>query len=45
MEVTMKGDAGRVHLAVWTSGEYTYSVSASAGMSRGEMTALIREIA
>ena len=45
MEVTMKGDAGKVNLAVWTNGEYTYSVSASAGMSRGEMTDLIREIA
>ena len=45
MEVTMKGDAGKVYLAVWTSGEYTYSVSASADMSRGEMADLIREIA
>ena len=33
MEVTMKGDAGKVNLAVWTNGEYTYSVSASAGMT------------
>ena len=45
MEVTMKGGAGRVNLAVWTNGEYTYSVSASAGMSRREMADLIREIA
>ena len=45
MEVTMKGNAGKVNLAVWTSGEYTYSVSASAGMSPGEMADLIREIA
>ena len=45
VEVTMKGDAGKVHLAVWTNGEYTYSISASAGMSRGEMADLIREIA
>ena len=45
MDVTMKGDGGRVSLAVWTSGEYTYSVSASAGMSRTEMADLIREIA
>ncbi len=44
-EVTMKGDAGRVSLAIWTSGGYTYSVSASAGMRRGEMADLIREIA
>ena len=45
MDVTMKGDCGRVSLAVWTSGEYTYSVSASAGMSRTEMADLICEIA
>ena len=45
MEVTMKGDSGKVYLAVWTSGEYTYSVGASVGMSRGEMADLIREIA
>ena len=45
VEVTLKGNAGRVNLAVWTSGEYTYSVSTSAGMSRGEMMDLIREIA
>ena len=45
MEVTMKGDAGKVNLAVWTNGEYTYSVSASAGMSRTEMADLICEIA
>ena len=44
-EITLKGEAGKVCLAVWTSGEYTYSVSASCGMSRGEMAALIREIA
>ena len=45
MDVTMKGDGGRVSLAVWTSGEYTYSVGANVGMSRGEMADLIREIA
>ena len=45
MEVTMKGDAEKVNLAVWTSGAHTFSVSASAGMSRGEMADLIREIA
>lgn len=45
MEVTMKGGSGKVYLAAWTSGEYTYSVGASVGMSRGEMADLIREIA
>lgn len=45
MEVTMKGGSGKAYLAAWTSGEYTYSVSASVGMSRGEMADLIREIA
>ena len=45
MEVTMKGNTEKVNLAVWTSGAHTFSVSASAGMSRGEMADLIREIA
>ena len=41
----MKGNTENVNLAVWTSGAHTFSVSASAGMSRGEMADLIREIA
>lgn len=45
MEVTIKGESGKAYLATWTDGEYTYSVSASAGMSRTEMAALICEIA
>lgn len=40
--VTMKGEDGLVHLAIWIGGGYTYSVSARAGMSEADMTALVR---
>ena len=40
--VTMKGEDSLVHLAIWTSGGYTYSISARAGMSEADMAALVR---
>lgn len=40
--VTMKGENSTIHLAVWTSGEYTYSISARAGMSNSDMSALVQ---
>ncbi len=40
--VTMKGENNTLHLAIWTSGEYTYSISARAGMSRTDMSALVQ---
>lgn len=40
--VTMKGENNTIHLAVWTSGEYTYSISARAGMSSSDMSALVQ---
>ena len=42
--VTMKGEDSLVHLAIWTGGGYTYSVSARAGMSEADMTALVRSV-
>ena len=42
--VTMKGENGLVHLAIWTGGGYTYSISARAGMSEADMTALVRSV-
>ena len=42
--VTMKGEDGLVHLAIWTGGGYTYSISARAGMSEADMTALVRSV-
>ena len=40
--VTMKGENGLVHLAIWTGGGYTYSISARAGMSEADIIALVR---
>lgn len=42
--VTMKGENGLVHLAIWTGEGYTYSISARAGMSEADMTALVRSV-
>lgn len=42
--VTMKGENGLVHLAIWTSDGYTYSISARAGMSAADMTALVQAV-
>ena len=44
-QVEMKGNGGQIYLATWTEGGYTFAVRADAGMSRGEMEALIQEIA
>lgn len=43
-EVTRKGDAGKVSLAIWTAGEYTYSISVEGGISAREMTRLISAV-
>lgn len=43
-EVTRKGDAGKVSLATWTAGEYTYSISVESGISAREMTQLISAV-
>lgn len=43
-QVVMKGAGGLVHLATWTSGGYTYSILARAGLSRAGMTALVRTV-
>lgn len=42
VEVTVKGSGGQAHLATWTGGGYTYSISARAGMSSSDMSALVR---
>lgn len=44
--VTMKGEDGRVKLAVWTVGDYAYSIGAygAEGISMEEMTALIGQL-
>lgn len=42
--VTLKGDEGRVSLAIWTNGGYTYSVQAEQPVSLADMTGLVSEI-
>lgn len=43
--VTIKGDADKVYLAVWTEDEYAYAVSASEGLPQQDMVKLVDEIA
>ena len=42
-EITMKGDNGMVKTAIWTDGDYSYSISTN-GISVDEISALIAEI-
>lgn len=44
INVTMKGENNLVYLAIWTSGGYTYSISARTGMSNSDMSALVQSI-
>lgn len=39
--VTMKGNEGYFYLAVWTDGEYSYSIQLSNGLTREELEELI----
>lgn len=43
-KVTMKGKNNLVHLATWTSGRYSYSILAWAGMSNADISALIQSV-
>lgn len=42
--VLLKGDAGKISLAVWTDGEFAYSVSATPAVTQQEMLALIESM-
>ena len=41
MDVTICGNADRFYLAVWTDGEFAYSISSSLGLERGELQNMI----
>ena len=43
-EVTLKGNAGKVMLAIWTHGDYTYCVGVSGGTDEAGMLSLVNEI-
>ena len=42
--VTLKGNAGKVMLAIWTEGEYTYCVGVTDGRAEADMLSLVNEI-
>lgn len=42
--VTLKGENGLFSLAVWTSGDYSYSISVSKALSQADMTALVSAV-
>lgn len=44
MKVTIKGEDGKVFVATWTDGTYTYAISSSAGVSKSWMKKAIKEI-
>lgn len=44
LQVTMKGSGDQVVLAVWVSGDYTYAVSVSTGLSAADMSALVSAV-
>ena len=41
--VTLKGNAGKVMLAVWTEGDYTYCIGIPDGTTEAEMLSLVQE--
>lgn len=44
LEVTLKGNDGKVIVAVWTTGSYTFSIQADKGISQGEMLSLVEAV-
>lgn len=43
-EVTLKGNSGKVHTAVWTEGDYSYAVLSSEGMEKVFASDLIESL-
>ena len=44
VSVEMRGADGNVYLAVWTDGEYAYSIDSTAGMAQEAMSDQIRTV-
>lgn len=42
--VTLKGSGGKVMLAIWTEGDYTYCVGVAGGTAEADMLSLVNEI-
>lgn len=43
-QVTLKGNEGKFHLAIWNDGEYSYSISVEEGMSQTELLELVNSV-
>lgn len=44
VQVTLKGNSGKVSLATWTAEGYTYSISVEDGISSSDMTRLVASV-
>lgn len=44
LEVTLKGNDGKVTIAVWTTGSYTFSIQVDAGASQDEILSLVEAV-
>jgi len=44
ISVTMKGSGELIYVAVWTQGDYTYSVSSESGVSQETMRELVQSV-
>lgn len=44
LQVTMKGDNGKINVAIWTDSEYTFAIVTSNAISSDKMTELIANI-
>ena len=43
-EATLKGNGGKIMLAIWVDGDYTYCVGVTSGLTEDEMTSYINSI-
>lgn len=44
IQITLKGNAGKISLATWTDKGYTYAISVEGGIPVGEMTQLVSSV-
>ena len=44
ISVTVKGSGDLIYLAVWTDGDYSYSLSCTSGLERSQALAMITEM-
>ena len=44
LRVTTKGNSGKIFVAVWTDGDYAFSIDSATGLSQDDLTAMISAI-